>query len=61
MYTLLVEKQNFVRVKNKCRVCYIFNVMSENGRNSFALSGMPTTKRQWNAIEKFSKFSKISN
>ncbi len=50
-----VEKQSCVVIKSKCKLCYILLSLEKAAEVSFMLSGIPSTKRQWENIRRFAK------
>lgn len=52
---IYIEKQHYVLIKSKCRLCYIRLSFEKSAEVSFMLSGMPSTKQQWKSIRKFAR------
>ena len=52
---IYIEKQNYVLIKSKCKLCYIQLSFEKAAEVSFMLSGIPSTKHQWENIRRFAK------
>ena len=57
---IYIEKQSYVTIKPKCKLCHIQLSLEKAAEVSFMLSGIPSTKRQWENIQRFAKMQYYS-